>query len=410
MPGINLPRGLGRYGAIPLVLFAVVWMAVGLRLESWVNRVEPVTLPTPSPAARALHATSFVADLHADSLLFGRNLLERGDMGHVDLPRLQEGGVALQVFALPTIVPYGTNIHRTERGGLDVLTVAGLIQLSPTGWSGPGFRALHRARQLRGFVRGSGGGLRLIETRGDLDRLVEARAGGADVTGALLALEGAHALESRPERLQTLFDAGYRMIGLTHFFDNDYAGSAHGVLQGGLTELGRQTLLEMERLGITLDLAHLAPRAIDEALDLATRPVVFSHGGVRGTCDNPRNLSDDHVRRIAAGGGVVGIGYWDVAACGTTPADVARAIAYVVRLVGAEHAALGSDYDGGTTVGFDTSQLAALTQALLDEGLRQDEIRRVLGQNVLRVLSRTLPPAGTAPGPIEDRPEARLGG
>jgi membrane dipeptidase len=187
------------------------------------------------------------------------------------------------------------------------------------------------------------------------------------------------------------------MIGLTHFFDNDYGGSAHGVEQGGLSDLGRHTIREMERLGITLDLAHLAPTAVDEALVLSTRPTVFSHGGVRGTCDNQRNLSDAHVKRIAAGGGVIGIGYWETAVCGTSPADIARAIAYVVGLVGPDHAALGSDYDGGTTVGFDTSSLASLTQAMLDEGLRETTVRKVLGGNVLRVISQNLPPAGVAP-------------
>jgi membrane dipeptidase len=387
---------LARYGAIIAVILAVAWFALALRLEGSINRVDPVPLPAISPRAHSLHSTSFVVDLHADSLLFGRNLLERSDLGHVDLPRLQEGGVGLQVFSLPTIVPFGLNIERNELGRIDMLTLAGIAQLSPTAWLGPTGRSLYRAKQLRDAVRASDSALLLIETRADLERLFAARAEGGDATGALLALEGAHALESEPENLQRLFEAGYRMIGLTHFFDNDYAGSAHGVDRGGLTELGRDTLREMDRLGITLDLAHLSPDAIDEALGLVTHPTVFSHGGVRGTCDNQRNLSDEHIRRIAAGGGVVGIGYWETAVCGRTPADIARAITYVVRLVGADHAGLGSDYDGGTTVGFDTSELEALTQAMIDEGLLDSEIRKVLGDNVLRVLSRNLPPAGTA--------------
>jgi len=387
---------IARYGAIVAVIVAVGWFALALRLEGSINRVDPMPLPGISPRAQALHATSFVVDLHADTLLFGRNLLERSDLGHVDLPRLQEGGVGLQVFSLPTIVPYGMNIERTERGRIDMLTLAGIAQLSPTAWLGPTGRSLFRASQLHDAVRGSDGALLLIETRADLERLLAARAEGGNSTGALLALEGAHALESRPENLQTLFDVGYRMIGLSHFFDNDYAGSAHGVERSGLTELGRETLREMERLGITLDIAHLSPQGVDEVLDLATRPVVFSHGGVRGTCDNQRNLSDEHVRRIASNGGVIGIGYWTWAVCGRAPADIARAITYVVRLVGADHAALGSDFDGGTTVGFDTSEVAAITQAMIDEGLRDSEIRKVLGDNVLRVLSQNLPPAGTA--------------
>ncbi len=387
-------RTAARYGAIVAVIVALLWMVLALQLESFLNKVEPTPLPAISPRARALHDTSIVADLHADSLLFGRNLLERSTLGHVDLPRLQDGGVGLQVFSMPTVVPFGLNIESNERPGLDSLTIAGLAQLSPTAWQGPTARARYRARQLRDYAKSSDGALFLIENRADLDRLLAARAEGGEIIGALLSIEGAHAMESDPANLQVLFDSGYRMIGLTHFFDNDYAGSAHGVEKAGLTELGRQTIREMEQLGIIVDLAHLAPAAIDEVLDLATRPLVVSHTGVRGTCDNRRNLSDEHIRRIASGGGIIGIGYWEMAVCGLAPADIAKAIAYVVRLVGADHAAFGSDYDGATTVGFDTSGLPALTQALIDEGLSDRDVRKVLGENVLRVFSQTLPAAG----------------
>jgi membrane dipeptidase len=387
-------RTAARYGAIFTVLVALLWLALALQLEGFINQVDPVPLSAISPRARGLHDTSFVADLHADSLLFGRNLLERSNLGHVDLPRLQDGGVGLQVFSLPTIVPFGLNIESNERPGLDAITIAGLAQLSPTMWLGPMRRALYRAGQLQDYVRASDGALLLIEDRADLDQLLAARAEGAEITGALLAIEGAHAMEGDPENLQVLFDAGYRMIGLTHFFDNRYAGSAHGIEKGGLTELGRQTIRDMEKIGVIVDLAHLAPVAIDEILDFATRPLAVSHTGVRATCDNRRNLSDEHIRRIAGTEGVIGIGFWETAVCGRAPADIAKAIGYIVSLVGADHAAFGSDYDGGTTVGFDTSFVPSLTQALVDEGLNDSEIRKVLGENVLRLLSTTLPPAG----------------
>jgi len=387
-------RTAARYGAIVAVLIAVSWLALALQLEGFINQVDPVPLDPISARARALHDTSFVADLHADSLLFGRNLLERSSLGHVDVPRLQEGGVALQVFSLPTVVPFGLNIESNTRAGIDAITIAGIAQLSPTALQKPIGRARYRARQLRDYVKSSDGALILIQNRADLDRLVAARAEGGETMGAMLSIEGAHAMDSDPANLSVLFESGYRMIGLTHFFDNDYAGSAHGVDKGGLTDLGRRTIREMEDLGIIVDLAHLAPAAVDEVLDLATKPVVVSHTGVRGTCDNRRNLSDEHVRRIADGGGIIGIGYWETAACGRTPTDIAQGIAYVVRLVGADHASLGSDYDGATTVGFDTSGLPSITQALVSEGLSESEIRRVLGENVLRVFSQTLPPAG----------------
>jgi microsomal dipeptidase-like Zn-dependent dipeptidase len=147
----------------------------------------------------------------------------------------------------------------------------------------------------------------------------------------------------------------------------------------------------MEQLGIVLDVAHLSPAAIDDALARATRPVVVSHGGVKGTCNNLRTLSDAHVRGIAATGGVIGIGYFEGTICGNTPEKVAEAVRYIVDLVGDAHAGLGSDFDGSIVPGFDTSEIAHVTQALLDVGLPPDSIRRILGGNLARVLEATLP-------------------
>ena len=154
---MSLSRRLTR--AAPLLVAALVltWLYFGLYLERWVNRVQPERLPEVGPTAEAIHATSFVADLHADSLLFGRDLLERSSMGHVDLPRLQEGGVALQVFSMPTVVPFGLNIERNEGSGLEMLTLAGLIQLSPAALLGPTGRALHHAERLHEMAAASEG-------------------------------------------------------------------------------------------------------------------------------------------------------------------------------------------------------------------------------------------------------------
>ena len=213
--------------------------------------------------------------------------------------------------------------------------------------------------------------------RTDLDAVLAARAADDQVLGAIFGIEGAHALEGDLANLDALYEAGVRMIGLTHFFDNAVAGSAHGLEKGGLSEMGRELVSRMEELGIAVDLAHLSPAAIDDVLAMATRPTLVSHGGVKSTCDNPRNISDEHIRAIAAGGGVVGIGYFELAVCGTDPRDVAAAIRHVVDLVGDDHAALGSDYDGATSVGFDTAELPALTQQMLDDGLSEDSVRKI---------------------------------
>jgi microsomal dipeptidase-like Zn-dependent dipeptidase len=130
---------------------------------------------------------------------------------------------------------------------------------------------------------------------------------------------------------------------------------------------------------------------------MARRPVVSSHGGVKATCNNNRNLTDDEIRGVARTGGVIGIGYWDAAVCDISPHSIARAIRYVRDLVGIQYVALGSDFDGSTTTRFDVSQLVQVTQALLDEGFTPDEVRAVMGGNALRVIRAGLVPM---PAPV----------
>ena len=395
--GSRKTRWLRRVGLLAGLLALLAAVAIlAPPLEHFMNRVEPGPLPEVSPQAARLHDAAFVVDLHADSLLFGRDLSRRSDTGHVDLPRLREGGVGLQVFAAPTVVPLGMDMERTSSNALDMLDWAGDLLRPGLGRSSPMQRALMIAQALEVLARESGGRLVVVRSREDLRELQEARSEDPGTVGAVLAIEGAHAMEGDPDNLQVLFEAGYRIVGLTHFFDNAYAGSAHGEAKGGLSPLGRQTLAEMQSLGMLADIAHLSPRATHELLDQASTPVVFSHGGVKGTCDNTRNLSDAMLQRVADGGGVVGIGYWDWATCGTAPEDVARAVRYVIDTVGDDHAALGSDYDGGVSVSFDTSKLSVLTQAMLDAGIPEPSIRKVLGENALRVLDLGLPWEGDA--------------
>jgi microsomal dipeptidase-like Zn-dependent dipeptidase len=181
------------------------------------------------------------------------------------------------------------------------------------------------------------------------------------------------------------------MMSPTHFFDNEVAGSAHGVNKGGLTEMGREMIRRMEAKQMIVDLAHASPRTIDDVLAMATRPVVISHTGVKGTCDNTRNVSDEHLRGIAKTGGVIGIGYWKMAVCGQDVQAIVRAIRHVVKVAGIEHVALGSDFDGAIGAIFDTTGLVKLTEALLADGFSEAEIELIMGGNTLRVLKATLP-------------------
>ncbi|HEY0385904.1 MAG TPA: membrane dipeptidase, partial [Pyrinomonadaceae bacterium] len=206
-----------------------------------------------------------------------------------------------------------------------------------------------------------------------------------------LGVEGAHALEGDLDNIDIFFAAGIRMMSPTHFFDNEIGGSAHGLRKGGLTELGREMIRRMEARHMIVDLAHASSATINDVLAIATRPVVVSHTGVKGTCDNTRNLSDEQLRKIAAKGGVIGIGYWETATCGRDARAIARAIRYTANLVGVEHVSLGSDFDGAVAAPFDTTGVAQITEALMAEGFNEDEIKMIMGGNALKLLMQSLP-------------------
>jgi microsomal dipeptidase-like Zn-dependent dipeptidase len=213
----------------------------------------------------------------------------------------------------------------------------------------------------------------------------------------MLSIEGLHNLEGKAENLDRLHAAGFRMAGLTHFFDNELAGSMHGEEKGGLTEFGRRIVRRMEEIGMIVDIAHCSRQCVADVLAMARRPVLSSHGGVQATCKVNRNLTDEEIRGVAATGGVVGIGYWEAAVCDTSPRAVAKAMKHVRDLVGIEHVALGSDFDGSVVTRFDTAQLVQVTQALIDEGFTPDEIRAAMGGNALRVIRAGIVPlAGAA--------------
>jgi membrane dipeptidase len=394
-------RRRGRRAAIVAGAGAAAGLAIaGPVLDRLVARMEgklcPVRQGPPYRVrddAAALHATLDVADLHADSLLFGRDLLVEGTRGHLDVPRMRAGNLALQVFAAAVKTPRNLNIERNDDRSDEVTKLALAARWPVHTWRSLIGRALYLAARLDGFAERSAGGLRVLRTRGDLEAFRRARAADREVVAGLLAIEGAHALGDDPANVDVVADAGYRMISPAHFFDTAFGGSAHGLEKGGLTAKGRDMIRRMEARGVIADVAHASAATIDDILAMAARPVVASHTGVRGTSDNARNLTDDQVRGIAVTGGLVGIGFWDTAVGGPDAAAIARAIRYAIDLVGPAHVALGSDFDGAVPVPFDASGMAVLTEALLDAGLDEDAIRAVMGANVMRVLEGTLPEA-----------------
>ena len=361
-------------------------------VEGSMNAVDGQPLIKVSDEAKALHKTLNIVDLHSDTLMWNRDLGDRADRGHMDLPRLQEGNVALQLFSSVTKTPKGQN-YDGNGADTDNITLLTFAQLQPVKtWRSLVERSLYHAAKRDDAVTGSDGKLQAVDKAQQIDALLAARQKDRSTVGAMLTIEGLHNLEGKAENLDRLYDAGFRMAGFTHFFDNELGGSMHGLKKGGLTPFGRDILRRMEAKGMIVDIAHLSHAGVAEVLAMAKRPVVSSHGGVQATCKVNRNLTDDEVRGVAKTGGIIGIGYWEGAICSTDPRAAAKAMKHVRDLVGIQHVALGSDYDGATTVRFDTSQLAQVTQALMDEGFTTDEIRAVMGENALRVIRAGLVP------------------
>jgi membrane dipeptidase len=359
--------------------------------ERALNRVHRRGPYRPSSRAVELHRSLTVVDLHADSLLWGRDLRKRATYGHLDVPRLIDGGVALVGLSAATQVPLGANIdHNDERPDLVTLLALGQRWPRPT-WGSRLARALHLALRLREMAAESAGRLTLIETRDDLRAYLARRATDPSITAAFLSVEGAQALDDDLDSLDILAAAGFRMIAPSHLLDTRYAGSAHGAVKSGLSDLGRELLSRAESASLLVDVAHASAATIDDVLALAARPVLASHTGVRAAVPGIRNLPDDQVRGIAGTGGLVAIGFWPVACGGREARAIARSVVSAIDLAGIDHVGIGSDFDGAVSTPFDASGMALVTDALLAEGLSDEDTAAVMGGNAIRLVSGALP-------------------
>ena len=344
-----------------------------------------------SAQAAALHKSLVIGDWHADPLLWNRDLSKRGSYGQVDVPRLLEGNVAVQMFTAVTKSPAGLNYEKNDTEAFDNVTLLAVAQLWPVRtWNSLAERALYQAEKLEKVEAKSNGTFRIIRTLADLEDVLARRAAGETITGGMLGIEGAHPLEGDMANLDRLEAAGYRLIGLQHFFDNELGGSLHGISNAGLTDFGRQVVAEVAKRGLILDVAHSSEQVVREVLEMTDIPLVLSHTGVKNHCETKRNIDPELMKAIAATGGVVGMGYWEEVTCDDSPAGIARSVKAAVDLLGEDAVSLGSDFDGSVKTTLDTSELAAITQALLDAGLTEGQIRKVMGENMMRVLRERL--------------------
>lgn len=377
---------------ILFVIYLIGINTVPQYIESERNPVKALGPYQVSPEAQALYdRLDFIADLHCDALLWGRNLNERGEQGHVDFPRMREANVALEMFTIVSKSPAGQNMQSNSEDAFDNITPLTIAKgEGPWNWFSLVDRTLSQSEALAEFVENEGEKAIFIKSKADLEKLIEKRKTNKEVIGTMLGIEGGHALEGSIANLDAVYAAGVRMIGPTHFFDNEFGGSAHGQNGAGLTEFGKTAVKRMNELGIFIDLAHSSPSIVTDVLNLTSEPVIISHTGVRAVLDSQRNLSDEQIQKIAANGGIIGIAFFDMAVGTPELPNIIASIKHVRDLVGVQYVALGSDYDGSVAVPFDITGLPLIVEGLMNAGFSEAEIRAVMGENVKQFFLQNL--------------------
>ena len=363
-----------------------------ITLEKHFNKIRERPPYYVSSEIKKFHNQLTLVDLHADSLLWKRDLLLQYNYGHLDLNRLIAGNVAIQVFGVVTKFPFGISLKNISLK-VDLITLLSIIHNWPPHTRHDLLRrANYQALKLKDLIDRSNGKMMLIRSVKGLNQFLALRENQQELVGSLLALEGSHALNGKLTNLKKLYDLSFRILGMTHFFDNDVGGSAQGENKGGLSAFGYKVIQASQEMNIIIDLAHASKRVIDEVIEIANKPVIVSHTGVQGICDNPRNLSDTHIKKIAKAGGIIGIAVFKTATCGNKVEDVARAIRYVSDLTDIECVGVGLDFDGAITAPIDVSGLYLLTEALLAQGFNENQVAKVMGENAIRMFRDLLPP------------------
>ena len=372
----------------------------------------PIIVLTQSQAAR-VHEQAIVVDTHADTtqrLVFDPkfDLGERHSDGNIDIPRMKEGGLDALFFSI--WVPS------------DVVGPPALK------------RAYDQIDAVRETVRTHPNDLVLATTAADVRR-----AAGEHKIAALMGVEGGHMIDDDLRQLRNFAALGARYMTLTHFKNNNWADSSTDKpAHNGLTPFGKDVVREMNRLGMMVDISHVADKTFYDVLGLTTAPVIASHSSCRALTNHPRNMTDEMLRALARNGGVVMINYHaafiseefrvasekrsgDVVTsmsalskkCGGNEACTTREgeridheammngslpkvsweriidhIDHAVKTAGADHVGLGSDFDGATMpLGLeDASKLPKITDALLKKGYSEQDVEKILGGNILRVM------------------------
>ena len=332
---------------------------------------------SPSREILALHDEAVAFDLHADTTLLmgvGYDIAKRHaathfgrpwHFGHLDLPRMVEGGLWGQFFGLVTFPVVTRGIARRCHRIVD---------------------------RLERAVKANAGAIRLCRTAADVRA---ARAAG--LRAAMIGMEGAHSLEGRLENVEAFAKRGMRYLGLLHFSKNEAGFPAKGYGRDdarGLTPFGLDLVDELQRLGVIVDLTHVNRLGFLDAVARARAPMILSHTGVTGVTPHWRNADDDMLRAVAKTGGVAGV-IFAPKFLGEDSIDmVVRHCRHIRDVAGEDTPALGSDFDGCVVPPRDlpdVSALPRLTEALLRGGFTEAQVMKLLGRNALRVVEAVAP-------------------
>lgn len=322
------------------------------------------------------------SDLHQDILLWNKDLLERSQIGHLDLPRLEQGHIGFQIFSVVTSVPPGASYKPNTRTIDEATPLVMAQRWPPATWTSFFERARYQALKLQEFAKNSHERLTLLKSSQDLQNHFKK----PQSVGAMLALEGLFPLEQNwPVQLQQIIDLGFRVFGLVHLTDTRFGSSSTGEAKGtseeGLTPLGRDLILKLKEQNMVIDLAHASPKLIDDVLKISGLHLIVSHTGVQKICPTPRNLSDDQLRALGQSQTLIGIGYWQEILCGREPSRIAESIKQAVEMAGIDHVTLGSDFEGAVSTVFDVTGTPLLVEELFKIGFTEEEIQKIIWKN-----------------------------
>jgi len=325
-----------------------------------------------------LHRKALVVDTHCDALqcLYPEKvnpitphrgqlgLGTRASVGHVDIPRLIDGGVDCQVFAIGAV--------RTIFPPRAVKTALQLIDIF--------YRECEK----------NSGKIRPVYCHEDI-----LGANAAGKIAALLSVEGGEVIGGDTGVLRILHRLGVRMFSLVYHRSELADGASQNRTKGGLTTLGVEVAEEIQRLGIVMDVSHLSDAGFWDLIEIVKKPMVASHSSCRALCDHPRNLTDEQIRAMADRGGVIGVNFAPnfIHPVKATVERVVDHIDHIVELVGVDHVGLGSDFDGISTTpeGLeDVTRMPNVTKVLLERGYQPREVKKILGENHLRLFKQVV--------------------